>query len=409
LSVKRCYNIKKLKGGDMEDVFILSAKRTAIGSFQGVFKDIPAPKLGAEVVKGLFENFPIPKEEVEQIYMGCVLQAGQGQAPARQVGVFSGLPLSCGAVTVHKVCGSGLKSVMLGANDIRVGEFSVVVAGGMESMSQAPYALLKARDGYRMGNGELVDLMIYDGLWDPYGQKHMGNCGELCAKELNISREEQDRFSIQSYKRAQEAYEKGYFKEEIVPIKVPAKGEAIIVEKDEEPYRIPIEKIPKLRPAFQEGGTITAGNASKINDGASALILSNEDIVKKYNLKPMARILGQATFSQEPEWFTTAPAKAVKKLLQKTGFTLDKIDLLEVNEAFAVVALATLKELEYPEEKTNIRGGAVALGHPIGASGARILTTLLYALKKEKKRYGIASICIGGGEACAVLVENLLL
>lgn len=392
----------------MKDVFILNAKRTPIGAFQGVFKDIPAPKLAAEVIKALFEGFPVPKEEVEQIYMGCVLQAGQGQAPARQAGIYGGLPLSCGAVTVHKVCGSGLKSVMLASNDIRVGEFSLVVAGGMESMSQVPYALLKARDGYRMGNGELVDLMIYDGLWDPYGQKHMGNCGELCSKELNISREEQDRFSIQSYKRAQEAYEKGLFKEEIVPVKVPAKGEEKIIERDEEPYRIPIEKIPKMRPAFQEGGTITAGNASKINDGASALILGDEEVVKKYNLKPMARVLGQATHSQEPEWFTTAPAKAVKKLLQKTGFTLDKIDLLEVNEAFAVVALATIKELEYPEEKTNVNGGAVALGHPIGASGARILTTLLYALKNNKKKYGIASICIGGGEACAVLVENLL-
>lgn len=393
----------------MKDVFILNAKRTPIGAFQGAFKDIPAPKLGAEVIKALFENFPVPKEEVEQIYMGCVLQAGQGQAPARQAGIYGGLPLSCGAVTVHKVCGSGLKSVMLGANDIRVGEFSLVVAGGMESMSQVPYALLKARDGYRMGNGELVDLMIYDGLWDPYGQKHMGNCGELCSKELNISREEQDRFAIQSYKRAQEAHEKGYFKEEIVPIKVPAKGEPVVVDKDEEPYRIPIDKIPKMRPAFQEGGVITAGNASKINDGAAALILGDEETVKKYNLKPMARILGQATYSQEPEWFTTAPAKAVKKLLQKTGFKLEQIDLLEVNEAFAVVALATLKELEYPEEKTNVNGGAVALGHPIGASGARILTTLLYALKKENKKYGIASICIGGGEACAVLVENLLI
>lgn len=391
----------------MKDVFILNAKRTPIGAFLGAFKDIPAPKLGAEVVKALFEGFPVPKEEVEQIYFGCVLQAGQGQAPARQVGIYSGLPLSCGAVTVHKVCGSGLKSVMLGANDIKVGEFSIVVAGGMESMSQVPYGLLKAREGYRMGNGELVDLMIYDGLWDPYGQKHMGNCGEICAKELNISREEQDRFSIQSYKRAQEAYEKGYFKEEIVPVKVPAKGEPVVVDKDEEPYRIPIDKIPKMRPAFQEGGTITAGNASKINDGAAAILLSDEGVVKKYNLKPMARILGQATHSQEPEWFTTAPAKAVKKLLQKTGFALDKIDFLEVNEAFAVVALATIKELEFPEEKTNVNGGAVALGHPIGASGARILTTLLYALKNYKKKYGIASICIGGGEACAVLVENL--
>lgn len=393
----------------MKDVFILNAKRSPIGAFQGAFKTIPAPKLGAEVVKALFEGLSIPREEVEQLYFGCVLQAGQGQAPARQVVVYSGLPLSCGAITVHKVCGSGLKSVMIGANDIRVGEFNLIVAGGMESMSCAPYALLKARDGYRMGNGELVDLMIYDGLWDPYGQKHMGNCGELCAKELNISKEEQDRFSIQSYKRAQEAHSKGLFKEEIVPIKVAQpKAELLIVDRDEEPYRIPIEKISKMRPAFQEGGTITAGNASKINDGASAVILANEEIVKKYNLKPMARILGQATHSQEPEWFTTAPAKAIKKLLQKTNFSLDKIDLLEVNEAFAVVALATLKELNFPQEMTNIRGGAVALGHPIGASGARILTTLLYALKQEKKKYGIASICIGGGEACAVLVENLI-
>lgn len=393
----------------MKDVFILNAKRSPIGTFQGAFKTIPAPKLGAEVVKALFNDIPIPKEEVEQLYFGCVLQAGQGQAPARQVVVYSGLPLSCGAVTVNKVCGSGLKSVMIGANDIRVGEFNLIVAGGMESMSQAPYALLNARDGYRMGNGELVDLMIYDGLWDPYGQKHMGNCGELCSKELNISKEEQDSFSIQSYKRAQDAHSKGFFKEEIVPINVPQqKAEPLVVDKDEEPYRIPIEKISKMRPAFQEGGTITAGNASKINDGAAAVILANEEIVKKYNLKPIARILDQATHSQEPEWFTTAPAKAVKKLLQKTNFSLDKIDLLEVNEAFAVVALATLKELNFPQEKINIRGGAVALGHPIGASGARILTTLLYALKHEKKKYGIASICIGGGEACAMLVENLL-
>lgn len=391
----------------MKDVYILNAKRSPIGAFQGVFKDIPAPKLAAEVIKALFDGFPVPKEEVEQIYMGCVLQAGQGQAPARQAGIYGGLPLSCGAVTVNKVCGSGLKSIMIGANDIREGEFSLVLAGGMENMSQVPYALFKARDGYRMGNGELIDLMIYDGLWDPYGQKHMGNCGEICAKELNISREEQDRFAIQSYKRAQEAYEKGYFKEEIVPVKVPSKGETLIVERDEEPYRIPVEKIPKMRPAFQEGGVITAGNASKINDGAAVVLLGDGEVVKRYNLKPMARILGQATYSQEPEWFTTAPAKAVKKLLQKTGFTLDKIDLLEVNEAFAVVALATLKELEFPEEKTNVHGGAVALGHPIGASGARILTTLLYALKTYNKKYGIASICIGGGEACAMLIENL--
>ncbi len=392
----------------MKEVFILNAKRTPIGSFQGAFQTIPAPKLGAVVIEALFSDFPVPKEEVEALYMGCVLQGGQGQAPARQAGIYAGLPLSCGATTVHKVCGSGLKSVMLGANDIRVGEFSLVVAGGMESMSQTPYALLKARDGYRMGNGELVDLMIYDGLWDPYGQKHMGNCGELCAKELNISKDEQDEYAILSYKRAISSWESGYFKEEVVPVKVPqTKGEPILVEKDEEPFRIPIEKIKNLRPAFQKDGTITAGNASKINDGASALILGGEEVIKKYNIKPMAKIIGQATHSQEPDWFTTAPAKAIKKLLEKTSFSLDKIDLFEINEAFAVVALSTIKELGIGTEKVNIKGGAVALGHPIGASGARILTTLLYALKKENKKYGVAAICIGGGEACAVLVENL--
>ncbi len=392
----------------MKEVFILNAKRTPIGSFQGALQTIPAPRLGASVIEALFLNFPVPKEEVEALYMGCVLQGGQGQAPARQAGIYAGLPLSCGATTVHKVCGSGLKSVMLGANDIKVGEFSLVVAGGMESMSQAPYALLKAREGYRMGNGELVDLMVYDGLWDPYGQKHMGNCGELCAKELNITKDEQDEYAILSYKRAISSWERGCFKEEVIPVKVPqAKGEPILVERDEEPFRIPIEKIKNLRAAFQKDGTITAGNASKINDGASALLLSGEEVIKKYNLKPMAKIIGHATHSQEPDWFTTAPAKAIKKLLEKTSFPLDKVDLFEINEAFAVVVLSTIRELGIGTEKVNIKGGAVALGHPIGASGARILTTLLYALKKENKKYGVAAICIGGGEACAILVENL--
>jgi len=299
---------------------------------------------------------------------------------------------------------------MVAANEIRVGEFSITVAGGMESMSQAPYYLGKARGGYRMGHGEIIDGMIKDGLWDPYRDLHMGNCGELCASKYNFSKEEQDDFAVKSYERAKKAIEKGFFDREIVPVEIPQrKGDPVIVDRDEEPFRAPLEKLPTLKPAFQKEGTITAGNASKINDGASALLLASEDEVQKRGLKPIARLVAQVTHAQEPDWFTTAPARALEKLLKKSGMRKEDIDLYEVNEAFAVVALVTIRELGLPLERVNIYGGAVALGHPIGASGARILTTLLWALQREKKQYGAASICLGGGEAVAVLVENLIL
>lgn len=393
----------------MNEVFVVGAKRTPIGSYQGSLGSVPAPKLGAVAIKAALEQSTLKSDDIEQVYMGCVLPAAMGQAPARQAGVYAGLPLSAGAVTVHKVCGSGLKSVMLGANDIRVGEFSAVVAGGMENMTLAPYYLEKARGGYRMGHGELVDGMIKDGLWDPYEDKHMGQCGELCAEKFGFTREMQDEYALRSYKRAQHAVEQGWFNREIEPVEIPQrKGDPVLVDKDEEPFKAPLEKMSTLRPAFKKDGTITAANASKINDGAAALVLASSEIIESKGLTPMARLIAQASFAQEPDWFTTAPAKPIRAVLDKAGMSLGEIDFFEINEAFSVVAMATIQELGLDEEKVNIHGGAVSLGHPIGCSGARILSTLLYALQQHGKKYGIASICIGGGEAVAVLVENLI-
>ncbi|HPR62875.1 MAG TPA: thiolase family protein [Thermoanaerobaculia bacterium] len=393
----------------MSNVYIVGAKRTPIGSFQGVLNSIPAPRLGSTAIRAALEQSSLAPEIVDQVYMGCVLQANIGQAPARQAWIYAGYPVSTGAVTIHKVCGSGLKSVMLGANDIRAGEFSVVVAGGMESMSMAPYYLDRARDGYRMGHGQVLDGMIKDGLWDPYKDVHMGNCGELCAAEYGFTREEQDAFARQSYERALEAWNQGWFASEVVPVEVPQrKGDPIIVDKDEEPFRVSLDKMAKLKPAFAREGTITAANASKINDGAAALVLASEEVVTSKGLKPMARLVAQASHAQEPDWFTTAPAKAMQKVLDKAGLQAADVDLYEINEAFSVVTMVTMKELGLDASKVNIHGGAVAMGHPIGCSGARILTTLLYALQKNGLRYGMAGICIGGGEAVAVLVENLL-
>jgi acetyl-CoA C-acetyltransferase len=391
----------------LEEVWILSAARTPIGSFLGALKDIPAPKLGATAIAAAVERAQIQPDAVEEVLMGCVLPAGIGQAPARQATLYAKLPKSTRATTINRVCGSGLKAVMLATQGIQTGEFQIAVAGGMENMSLAPYLLPKAREGLRMGNAKLVDSMIFDGLWDPYGDQHMGNCAELCSRERKITRAEQDAYARLSYERAMASTKNGAFKAEMAPVDVVEKKETKRIDSDEEPFRGKLEKFPDLKPSFEPTGTVTAANASSLNDGASALVLASATRAKQLGLKPIARILGQASFAQSPEWFTTAPVGAVKKLMEKTGMTVDKVDLFEINEAFAVVAIACMRELGISEDKCNIRGGAVAMGHPIGSSGARILTTLVHALRAEKKKYGVAAICIGGGEASAVLVEAI--
>lgn len=397
----------------VKEVIIVSAKRTPIGSYLGSLSSLSAPKLGAVAIKAAVEAAGIKPEEVDEVLMGIVLQGGVGQAPARQAAIYGGIPHSIPCTTVHKVCGSGLKAVMLGAQAIRTGESKIVVAGGMESMSNAPYYLMQARQGYRMGDGKLVDGMIYDGLWDPYGEMHMGMCGEICAAELKISREEQDEFAKLSYERALKAQREGKFTAEIAPVEITQKGEVVVVNQDEEPGKVKFEKIPTLKPAFKKDGTITAANASKINDGAAALVLMEGEEARRRGLKPLARIHGFGGAAQAPEWFTTAPAPAIRQAVERTitpegkPFTLQEVDLFEINEAFAVVALANIKLLGIPVEKVNVNGGAVALGHPIGASGARILTTLIHALYDRNLRWGVAGICLGGGEGIAMTVERL--
>jgi acetyl-CoA C-acetyltransferase len=392
----------------MTDVVILSACRTAIGSFRGSLSSLTAPQLGAIAIKEAVRRAGIKPEDVNEVIMGNVLQAGVGQAPARQAAIFAGLPHSVECMTVNKVCGSGLKSVMLGAQAIMLGDADVVVAGGMESMSKAPYLLDKARDGYRMGNAELVDAMIKDGLLDVYNNYLMGNAGELCAKECNIPREAQDEFAIMSYKRAQEAQSTGKFEKEIVPVEVKGeKGDPVLVKDDEDVRKTNFEKIPKLKPAFIKEGTITAANASKISDGAAAVVLISAAKAKQLGLKPLARIIAQASFAKAPEWFTTAPADVIGKVLKKSGLAAKDIDLFEINEAFAVVALAVNKIAGLDVSKVNVNGGAIALGHPIGASGARVLVTLLHALEQRNLKRGLAALCIGGGEAAGVIVERV--
>jgi acetyl-CoA C-acetyltransferase len=390
----------------VEEVVVLSAARTPIGSYQGSLKDVPAPKLGAVAISAALQRAQVAPELIEECLMGCVLPAGLGQAPARQAALFAGLPRSVCCTTINRVCGSGLKTVMLAAQSIQTGDAHFVVAGGMENMSRVPYLLDKAREGYRLGPGKLIDALIHDGLWDVYNDQHMGNCAELCSREKSISREEQDRYATQSYQRALEAQAKGLFAAELAPVTIEGK-KPTTVESDEEPGRGKLDKFKELRPAFDKQGTVTAANASSLNDGAAALVLSSKSQAEKHGLKPIARILGQASHAQAPEWFTTAPVGAVEKLLKKTGLTTKDIDLWEINEAFSVVALACAKSLGIEESRINIRGGAVAMGHPIGASGARIVATLIHALRAEKKRYGVAAICIGGGEASALLVEAL--
>lgn len=389
------------------EVFIVGAARTPIGSFQGALADVAATRLGATAITAALERANVKPELVDETFMGNVLSAGIGQAPARQAAKYAGVPDKTPATTVSKVCGSGLQSVILGSKSILLGDAEVVVAGGMESMTNSPYLLPKARGGYRMGNGEIIDSMINDGLWDPYGNFHMGIAGELCARELKFTREAQDEFAKESYRRALSAQAEGAFKAEITPVKIASKKGDVLVEEDEEPKRGNVEKLAGLRPAFDKAGTITAANASKINDGASAVILASADAVKKHNLTPLARISSYGGHAQAPEWFTTAPVGAIEKTLAKAGLKPDAVDLYEINEAFAVVALAVMQKAGLDPKKTNVRGGAVALGHPIGASGARILTTLLYAMRDQKAKRGLASLCIGGGEAVALLVESV--
>jgi acetyl-CoA C-acetyltransferase len=392
----------------MKDIVILGGARTPIGSFLGTLSSLTAPKLGSIAIKCALENAGLGADRVEQVIMGNVLTAAEGQAPARQAGIGAGIPTSAGAVTINKVCGSGMKAVMYAANDIRCGEYDVAVAGGMESMSNAPYALPQARTGYRMGNGKMIDTMVHDGLWDPYGDKHMGNCAELCATKYTFTREEQDDFTRESYRRAQDAVKSGKFKKEIAVVEIASKKGTSVIIDDEEPFSAPLDKMGALKPAFQkEGGTITAANASKINDGAAALVVASAEYAEQNGLKPLARIVSQATAAHEPEWFTTAPAKAIDIALRRANLTVDDIDLFEINEAFAVVAMAAMKDANIPHEKLNIYGGAVALGHPIGASGARLLVTLLHALEDRGLKRGMAAICIGGGEAAAMIIERL--
>ena len=387
---------------------IVAAKRTPIGSFQGAFANTPAPQLGAVAIKAVVKVAGIDPNEIQEVIMGNVLTAGIGQAPARQASIYAGLPDAVAALTIGKVCGSGLKAIMLADQAIRAGDTDVVIAGGMENMSLAPYALEKARSGYRMGNGEIVDLMVKDGLFDPYSKQHMGVIGEKCASECKISRADQDKFAAESYTRALAAISSGRFSDEIAPVEIAGKKGVTLVASDEEPAKGDVAKLSELRTAFDKNGTITAGNASSINDGAAAVLVLSEEKAKKLNLKPLVRIVAQAQSSQSPDWFTTAPAVAMEKALRKAGLKASDIDLWEVNEAFAVVALVNNQKLEIPADRVNVNGGAVALGHPIGASGARIMVTLIHELlKRPAAKRGMASLCIGGGEAVAVIIEKV--
>jgi acetyl-CoA C-acetyltransferase len=389
------------------NIVICSAKRSPIASFQGALASLTAPQIAAPVLSQILAETKLDPTHIDEIFMGCVLTAGVGQAPARQAALAAGFRRETPATTVGKVCGSGLRAVMFAANQIKVGEAQCIVAGGMESMSQSPYLLPKIREGLRMGNGDLVDSMIKDGLWDVYNNFHMGNAAEICAREYKITRELQDEYAHLSYRRAQEAQKKNLFQKEIVPIEIPSKKGPVRFEIDEEPQKYRPEKVADLRPVFEKTGTVTAFNASSLNDGAAALLICSEDFAKKHSLTPLARIVSQGSAAQAPEWFTTAPTPAIQKALKRADLSIDAIDRWEINEAFASVALVNRDLLKSPADRINVRGGAIALGHPIGASGARVLTTLVHTLHQEKLRYGVASLCIGGGEGVAMVVENM--
>ena len=386
---------------------IASAIRTPIGAFQGSLSSLSASDLASICIKDILDKTGIQTDRINEVILGNVLSAGQGQAPARQATLKSGCPDSVEALTINKMCGSGLKAVMLADQAIRCGDADLILAGGMESMSNAPYLLNDARAGKKLGHSKVIDSMIHDGLWDAYNDKHMGNCAEMLAKDRNYSREAQDEYAIESYNRAQQATSDGIFQTEIVPVVIPQrKGEPLVIDEDEEPAKARFEKIPALKPAFDKDGTITAANASKLNDGAAVMLITSEENAKDLGLKPLVRIIEQASASHQPEWFTTAPSKAIGKVLNKAGLKANDIDLWEINEAFAVVAMAAIEDYNIQYENVNIYGGAVALGHPIGASGARILTTLINGMNRQNVDRGLATLCIGGGEASALIVEK---
>lgn len=392
-------------------VYIVSAKRTPVGKFRGNLSSLPAHKLGAVAIKALLkeQKGKFDLNEIAECVVGQVLTAGAGQAPARQAALEAGLPSSVSCTTVNKVCGSGLKAIMMACDSIELGRADLIVAGGQESMSLAPHILPKARFGISsLGDWTLIDSLMEDGLINPYDKKHMGSIGEICAKKYNFSKEEQNTFAKSSFEKALKAQEKGWFKEEIAPVILESKKGETVIDKDEQPSETDYNRIDTARPVFEKSGSITAGNASKINDGAAFLLLASSKAVKRFNLQPLAEILGQSVFAQDPHWFTTAPIYSIHKLLEKTKLKLEDVDLFEVNEAFSAVALAVAKDVPIPPKKLNVHGGAVAMGHPIGASGTRILNTLIYALKTHQKKTGVASICLGGGEAVSLAVQRLL-
>ncbi|MDP1696424.1 MAG: acetyl-CoA C-acyltransferase [Xanthomonadaceae bacterium] len=391
----------------MSDIVIVGAKRTAIGSFLGQFTGVPTTTLGATAIKAALEHSGVASDAVCEVIMGCVLPAGLGQAPARQAAIAAGLPLAAGCTTINKVCGSGMKAIMLGHDLIKAGSATVVIAGGMESMTNAPHLLNGSRTGIRYGSAEFIDHMAWDGLTNPYDKQSMGVFGEMCADKYQFTREEQDAFSAESVRRAKAAQESGAFAAEIAPVSVAGRKGDVFHATDEQPGRADIAKIPSLRAAFKKDGTITAASSSSISDGAAATVLMSADTAKKHGLMPLARIVAHATHSHAPEWFTTAPVDAIRNVLAKAGWSVDEVDLFEVNEAFAVVAMAPIRELGIDHAKLNVNGGACALGHPIGASGARLVVTLLHALQQRGLRRGVAALCIGGGEATAIAIELL--
>ena len=386
---------------------ILKARRTPIGSFLGNLSSFSASELASFVIQDILKDIRLNRNQINEIILGNVLSAGQGQAPARQAALKGGCVNSIEALTINKMCGSGLKAIMLADQAIRCGDADIILAGGMESMSNSPHLLMNYRGGTRLGHSKVVDSLIHDGLWDAYTEQHMGSCAELLVSKRNYSRQDQDNFAIQSYSKASNANKKNILGNEIVPILLTdKKGEKILIEKDEEPFKAKLEKIPQLKPAFKKEGTITAANASKLNDGAAILLITDEEKAEELGIKPLAKIIAHASVAHEPEWFTSAPGKAITKVLDKANLSIDNIDLWEINEAFSAVTMAVMDDFKISSEKINIYGGAVALGHPIGASGARILTTLLNGMKNKKVKNGLATLCIGGGEASAIIVEN---
>jgi len=391
----------------LKNVYLAGQVRTPFGSFNGAFARMTAPQLGSVAIKAALERGGVKPEDVDEVFFGNVIGAGVGQNVARQASIGAGLPLSCGATTINKVCGSSMRAAILAAQTIQCGDGRLIVAGGCESMTNAPYFLRKARSGYRMGHGELLDAMIHDGLWDVYTDQHMGNCGDQCAIKYDFTREQQDAYAIESYERANKSWENGFFKGGIVPVGVDSRKGTVIVERDEDVAKFSgAEKLRALKPAFGPESMITAGNASGINDGAAAMVVFDDEAKERFNLKPAARVLGHANVAMEPDWFTIAPIYAIKALCEKLSIKPTDVDIYEINEAFAVVAMVAIKELNLDHDKVNIAGGAVAIGHPIGATGARIINTLVRALQWHEKKLGIACLCIGGGEASAIAIER---